>query len=194
MPTLDALFEQCRRWGASQVRFNIETKIDPTQPALSASPDAVVRELLAVLRRHDMLGRVSLQSFDWRSLRAMHSLAPPVPTVALTAQQRWLDNVADARWTDGLKLADFGGSVPRLVKAAGVAVWSPYFGDLNPELLREARALGLRVVPWTVNEPAQIERLLDWGVDGLISDYPDRVRDALARRALPLPPALPIAP
>jgi glycerophosphoryl diester phosphodiesterase len=64
----------------------------------------------------------------------------------------------------------------------------------NPELLREARALGLRVVAWTVNEPAQIERLLNWGVDGLISDYPDRVRDALARRALPLPPALLIAP
>jgi glycerophosphoryl diester phosphodiesterase len=194
MPTLAALFEQCARWGASRVRFNIETKIDPTQQALSASPDAFVRELLAVLRRHDMLGRVSLQSFDWRSLRAMQSLAPQVPTVALTAQQRWLDNVADARWTAGLKIADFDGSVPRLVKAAGATVWSPYFGDLNPALLREARSLGLRVVAWTVNDPAQIELLLDWGVDGLISDYPDRVRDALARRALPLPPALPIAP
>jgi len=80
--------------------------------------------------------------------------------------------------------------VPRLVQAIGAATWSPFHGDLTPETLAEAQALKLRVVPWTVNDPADIERLLDWGVDGLISDHPERVRAALARRGLPLPAAV----
>ena len=67
-------------------------------------------------------------------------------------------------------------------------VWSPFHGDLSPPLLAEAQALGLKVVPWTVNEPALMDRLIAWGVDGLITDYPDRLRAAMARHGLPLPP------
>jgi glycerophosphoryl diester phosphodiesterase len=96
------------------------------------------------------------------------------------------DNLADARWTAGRALAAHG-SVPKLVQTAQAQVWSPFHGNLTRELLAEARALGMAVIPWTVNEPADIERLLDWGVDGLISDHPERVRDAMARRGLPLP-------
>ena len=53
--------------------------------------------------------------------------------------------------------------------------------------MREARALGLAVLPWTVNEPADMEMLIDAGVDGLITDYPDRLRRVLAARGKPLP-------
>ncbi len=187
LPTLDALFTQVKAWGANAVRFNIETKIDPTQPQLTATPEAFVEALLALVERHGMRQRVSVQSFDWRTLKLVQARTNDIPTVALTAQQRWLDNVADARWTAGLQLADFGGSVPRLVKASGAQVWSPYFGDLNEALLAEAHALGLRVLPWTVNDSAQIERLLQWPLDGIISDYPDRVRQAMSRRGMTLP-------
>jgi glycerophosphoryl diester phosphodiesterase len=193
MPTLDALFDKVRAWGATTVRFNIETKIDPRQPGQSAGPEAFVDALLAVLRRQRVEARVSVQSFDWRTLRLLQQRAPQIPTVALTAQQSWLDNIGDPQWTAGARLAEHGGSVPRLVKAAGAAVWSPHFADLSPAALQEAHALGLKVLPWTVNDPAQIERLLDWGVDGLISDYPDRVRAAMARRAMALPPRVDVA-
>jgi glycerophosphoryl diester phosphodiesterase len=194
IPTLDTLFEQTRRWGADAVRFNIEPKTDPRHVGLSAEPEAFVRAPLATLRHHGMEARVSVQSFDWRVLRALQALAPQIPTVALTARQSWLDNVGDARWTAGLRLDEHGGSVPRLVRALGATSWSPHFADLTPAALREAHALGLKVVVWTVNDPVQIERLLDWGVDGLISDYPDRVREVMAGRGMPLPPGLPIPP
>jgi glycerophosphoryl diester phosphodiesterase len=193
IPTLDALFEQARRWGAGAVRFNIEPKTDPRDPGSTAEPEAFARALLAALRRYRMEERVSVQSFDWRTLRLLQQRAPQIPTVALTAQQSWLDNIGDPQWTAGARLAEHGGSVPRLVKAAGAAVWSPHFADLSPAALQEAHALGLKVLPWTVNDPAQIERLLDWGVDGLISDYPDRVRAAMARRAMALPPRVDVA-
>lgn len=191
IPSLAQLFELVQRRGATEVRFNIETKLNPLRPELTPEPDAFARAVLDVARRHGVLGRITLQSFDWRTLAAAQRLAPEVPTVYLTSQQSWGNNVADPRWTAGLRLTDHAGSVPRLVKAAGGAVWSPFHGDLGAAALNEAHALGLRVVVWTVNEPADIERLLDMGVDGIISDRPDRVRSAFAARGWALPRAYP---
>lgn len=191
VPQLAELFGLVRARRADSVRFNIELKRSPLAPELSLDPDAFAALALKVIGEHGMAERVTIQSFDWSTLRATQRLALQMHTVALTARQPWLNNVDDARWTAGLQLAEHGGSVPRLVKAIGAATWSPYHGDLSEATLAEAHALGLRVVPWTVNEPAVIDRLLAWGVDGLISDYPDRLRAALARRGLPLPTAWP---
>lgn len=188
VPTLAAVLDEVGKRSASGVRLNIETKLTPGTPELTPAAEPYVKALLDVVRRHGMASRVTIQSFDWRTLAVVQRLAPDIPTVALTARQRFLDNITDGRWTDGHTLAANGGSLPRMVKASGAAVWSPYHGDLSEALLAEAHALGLKVVPWTVNGPALIERLLDWRVDGLISDYPDRVRAALERRGMPLPP------
>jgi glycerophosphoryl diester phosphodiesterase len=76
--------------------------------------------------------------------------------------------------------------VPALVAAAGCAAWSPNFQALTRERLADAKARGLRVVPWTVNSPADMARLVDWGVDGLITDYPDRARKVLADKGVAL--------
>ena len=81
-------------------------------------------------------------------------------------------------------IVTYGGSLPRTVQAAGCAAWSPFWRNLTAELVTEARALGLAVIPWTVNEPSDIERMLDLGVDGLITDYPDRARAVLDRRGV----------
>jgi glycerophosphoryl diester phosphodiesterase len=185
IPTLAELFELVHRRGADTVRFNIETKISPLRPELAPDPDAFARALLDVARRHGMLPRIAVQSFDWRTLAAVQSLAPGVPTVYLSSRQG-LGGVADepGRGADAL-------SLPRRVKAAGGAIWSPFHRDLDAAALREAHALGLQVIPWTVNERADIERQLDLGVDGIISDRPDRVRDALAARGRRLPRAWP---
>lgn len=188
VPTLDAVFDLVRSRGATAVRLNIETKLTPATPDLSPEPEAFAAALLQVVDRHRLRDRVSVQSFDWRTLRAVQRLAPGLPTVALSARRDFLDNVSDGRWTAGLTLDAHEGSLPRMVKALGATTWSPFHADLTEALLAEAKALGLKVVPWTVNEPAQIDRLVGWGVDGLISDYPDRVRAVLGRRGLPLPP------
>jgi glycerophosphoryl diester phosphodiesterase len=191
MPTLDDLFELVAARGAHSVRFNIETKLTPTEPDLTPPPEAFAALIVQTLRRHGMAKRATVQSFDWRTLLAVQQLAPEVVTAALTVRQRWLDNLGDGRWTAGLRLADHGQSVPRLVKAAGARVWSPFHGELSAELVAEAQALGLQVVPWTVNEPGRMHQLLDWRVDGLITDHPDRARRVMAERGLPLPPAWP---
>jgi glycerophosphoryl diester phosphodiesterase len=186
IPTLDRLFAMVSSTSARALRFNIETKLSPLAPERSAAPEAMAEAVLRTAERHRMLDRVTLQSFDWRTLSIMRRLAPEVPTIHLTVRQPWLNNI-DPRWNAGLNLADHG-SVPRLVKAAGGRGWSPYFGDLDAADLAEARSLGLKVIVWTVNTPADIERMLDMGVDGLITDYPDLARRMILERGLTIGP------
>ncbi|MBX3650233.1 MAG: glycerophosphodiester phosphodiesterase [Burkholderiales bacterium] len=198
IPRLSEVFDLARRAGNSSVRFNIETKISPEQPRLTASPAVFARTLIGLIRSEKLESRVTIQSFDWRTLQLVQREAPGIATVYLSAQQPWLDNIrahdVSSPWTAGFHVGNYGGSVARMVKAAGGAVWSPHFGDLIREQLREAHQLGLKVVVWTVNDDADIARMIDWGVDGIISDYPDRLRRLAAERGLALPPATPLTP
>ena len=72
--------------------------------------------------------------------------------------------------------------MPKAVKAANGKIWAPNQTYLTPALLAEARALGIIVIPWTVNETAMMNKLLDMGVDGIISDRPDLVQIELKKR------------
>lgn len=195
LPTLAELFALVRRSGNETVRFDIETKVSPLAPEDTLAPEPFARALIAAIRDAGMASRSSIQSFDWRTLQLVQREAPEISTVYLSAQQHWLDNIGaraatDSPWTAGLRYRDHG-SVPKLVQAAGGRIWAAYFGDLDAGLVKQAQALGLQVLAWTVNDPAQIARLMDLGVDGLISDRPDRVRAEMARRGLVLPPATP---
>lgn len=188
IPRLRDLFDLVKKGGHDQVRFAIETKIDPRLPGATRPPEEYARMLLDEIRGAGMLSRVQILSFDWRSLQVVQKLAPEVPTVYLSAQQRWLDNIqADAPgaspWTAGLAYREHG-SVPRMIKAAGGRIWSVYFGDLDAAKLQEARSLGIRVLAWTVNDPVQMERMLDLGVDGLITDRPDLAQRVLKARGI----------
>lgn len=187
VPQLAAVFEMVHAAGAGTVRFNIETKINPLQPGDTASPEALTTALLAVVRDADMARRVTIQSFDWRTLKLVQQLAPGIPTACLSSQSAGGNTLQDGTWTAGLLLPAYG-SVPKLVKAAGCTTWSPNTASLNKPLTEEAQALGLQVLPWTVNSEADMARLLDWGVDGIITDYPDRLRAVMQQRGLPLPP------
>jgi len=188
IPTLASLFERMQALGATGIRFNIETKVDPTRPAFTASPEQMVRALLAEIDRAGVAQRVTIQSFDWRTLALVAKQAPQMPRAYLTAA----GTLKDSRWTAGLRLEDFG-TVPRLVKAAAGSgsapvIWSPAYNEVTPALVREAHGLGLQVLPWTVNQRADMVRLLDWGVDGIITDDPAILRDLLAERGNVLPP------
>jgi glycerophosphoryl diester phosphodiesterase len=198
MPTLAQVFGLARRAGNAEVRFNIEIKTSPEKPGDTLAPEAFAKALLAAIEREGMSSRVIIQSFDWRALKAVQALAPKIPTSYLSAQQRFQDNIAAGKaegsaWTAGIQLRDHG-SIPKMVKAAGGAIWSPYHPELSAALVKEAHALGLKVIPWTANKTEDMARLIDWGVDGLITDRPDFLRDVMAEKKLPLPNPTPVAP
>lgn len=196
IPKLADVFSLVRKSGNNEVRFNIETKISPLAPAETVAPEVFARLLLAAIRAAGMADRTSIQSFDWRTLAAVQAKAPAIPTVYLTTVSGFMDNIQADRsaspWTAGHHVSRHGGSIPRMVKIAGGAVWSPYYGDLVPAAVHEARVLGLKIVPWTVNEPGDMRRLIEWGVDGIISDRPDILRRVGAEMDVVLPPATPV--
>jgi len=185
-PTLAAVFALVKEVGADSVRFDIETKVFPNRPDDTLAPEPFVRALLAAIRQAGMTRRVMIQSFDWRTLRLVHELEPTMETVYLTTRGRGFDNLDGGAWTDGRLLRDFA-SVGHMVKAAGGTTWAPNYNNLTLDALKSAQQLGLKVIPWTANDPGDIDRLIGWGVDGIISDYPNRVREAMAKRAMPLP-------
>jgi glycerophosphoryl diester phosphodiesterase len=185
-PTLDALLALAKE-APYPVRLNIETKLMPDRPEDAPDPEAFASRVIERVQAAGMLDRVTLQSFDWRTLVAARRLAPTLRTACLTIETNNSNNVTgrDDRasdWTAGYDLRKFDGSVPRLVKAAGCAIWSPFFRNATDARIAEAHALGLTVLPWTVNDVADMRRLIAAGVDGLISDYPDRLRDVVERR------------
>jgi len=176
IPRLADVFALVKKSGNTEVRFNIETKISPSAPEDTLAPEPFARALIAEIRAAGMQARSSVQSFDWRTLHVVEREAPDIRTVYLTGRRRGQ------------------ASQPAAVHAAGGRIWSPSYETLDSQSLVEARKLGLEVIPWTVDEPAYIGRFLDLGVDGLITDYPERVRAALQRRGLPLPSSTPVEP
>jgi glycerophosphoryl diester phosphodiesterase len=170
-------------------RLNIETKIDPTRPDNTVDPVTFVRLVVEQVRAAKAIDRTMIQSFDWRTLREVRKTAPEIATACLTIETANSDTVrrqdaVASPWLGGLDLKAHGGSVPRLAQAAGCAVWSPFWRNLTPETLAESHKLGLKVIPWTVNEPADMARLIERKVDGLITDYPEQALALLAEKGL----------
>jgi glycerophosphoryl diester phosphodiesterase len=190
IPTLAEVFALAR---ATAVRFNIETKITPTSGDETADPQTFVQAIVDAAREAGVLDRVTIQSFDWRTLKVASTIAPQVPRVCLTAELKDFDTVQKGNpdgspWTAGLNGSRFGGSTPALVKAAGCSAWSPHFSNVTEANLAEAKAAGLKVIPWTVNDLGVADRLIGWGADGLITDYPDRVRKLLTEKGVVVRP------
>jgi len=142
-----------------KTRFNIETKISPDAPEETVGPEEFARLLIQEIRKAK--AKATIQSFDFRTLKIVEREAPEIETAYLT-------NGAH--------------SDPEKVHAAGAKVWSPNFQDLTQAKLEAARALKMKVVVWTVNERADILSMLDMRVDGIITDYPDRVLAESKRR------------
>jgi glycerophosphoryl diester phosphodiesterase len=191
VPTLGEVFELVNKSGNQSVGFNIEIKINPDKPQLTLPPDEFVAAVIKVIRRYKMEQRVSLQSFDWRALREVQTLAPDIATSYLTADQSWLSNLQTGRpgpspWLDGLDIDNFEGSAARAIKAAGGDIWSSYHQEVDADSIQLAHQLGLKVNVWTVNETSRMRELIAMGVDGIITDYPDRLRQVAEELGLPL--------
>ena len=177
IPTLEAAL------GLRGIDVLIELKTFPDHPDWTAAPEAMAEAVLAAAERASATARIMVESFDWRGPRHLGRIRPGLARAWLT---RAATVAAADLWWGGPRPGDFGGSVPRAVAAEMAAddppgVWAPEHVDLTPELIAEAHDLGLRVVAWTVNAPADMARLIGWGIDGIVTDRPDLGRRALAQ-------------
>ena len=184
VPRLADLFDLVRKSGNTQIGFDCETKLSPLDPAATLPPEAFARRVIAEIRQGGMQTRTMIQSFDWRTLQVVQKEAPEIRTMYLTSP-RTLARAADGSpspWLAGFDPDRHGGTLPKAVHAAGGRIWAPNQTFLTPALRAEARSLGVIVIPWTVNEAAMMNKLLDMNVDGIISDRPDLVQAELRKR------------
>ncbi|SDF82434.1 glycerophosphodiester phosphodiesterase [Sporomusa acidovorans] len=197
MPTLEEVFELVNDYGNDKVLFNIETKSypDPAFPEAKNSPDpaAFVAKFYEIVKKYHMEERVMLQSFDWRTLQEMKKLDPNITRVALTCEQptwgrdsvcRQVGEPGASPWMAGLDIDVYKGDYIKAAKAIGADVVSPYWEELSNEMVSEAHELGMKVVPWTVNNPDKMNMLIDMGVDGIITDKPWVLRELLIKRGI----------
>lgn len=176
--------------------LTIEIKSTPDDTSLCVPPSLAARRLVDLLEQLAVpVERDLITSFDWRVLACVQELEPELRTSYLTVQQPGDDTIGTTRdgaseWTGDLVSRDYDGRVAAMVNDAGGNGWSPYYKDINAELVEDAHAQGLMVSVWTVNEPDDIDRMIACGVDVIITDYPQRVRDRLHAQGLELPPPL----
>ena len=204
MPLLRDVVREMNKAAPGLMGYQIEMKTDPSRPEISADPAAFARALYAVLKSEKIVDRAEIQAFDFRCLQELRKLDPKVKTAYLTSRENeaggpddffQADPAKAGLWTAGALVKDHGGSIPRLVKDLGGYAWEPEDAQLTEAALAEARALGLKVVVWswpeklgTAFEGALTARMIDWGVDGIITDDPGRLASMLAARGLRVPP------
>lgn len=196
IPRLSSAVAVAERLSNGTIGYALEMKRAPADPALQFDAETAAKSLADLLTQLGIEGRTTVQSFDWSFLAAFQQLLPAVPTVYLTSEQPGFDTVqrgGASPWLAGRRPEQTEGSLPRLVQAAGGRTWAPDYRDLRPVDLEEAHKLGLKVVVWTVDDPAAMASLAELGVDGIVTDYPDRLREVLAQRKVALPPQYPAA-
>ncbi|MFH9332192.1 glycerophosphodiester phosphodiesterase family protein [Streptomyces althioticus] len=207
MVELKDVLNLVKSYKAKGVKLNIETKVEAGAPEQTAPRDLFVRRVFEEIHRSGIEKQVTIQSFDWGALKEMHKLAPSYPLVALTNYDFLeVGKPGASPWLGGIDADDYDGD---FVKAAasirGVTALSPNYGfpqngtvadpDFrfypDKKMISDAHRRGLKVIPWTCDDPATIRALMDMGIDGIITDYPNRVRDIMKERGTHLPKAYP---
>lgn len=170
--TLDEFFE---RYAGDHPNlwWTVEVKVDVTDPAEFASRRELTEQVVAAIARADVGDRAFIHSFDWAVLEIARELDPALILSALAVPG--VTYAEDSPWVGSIRYADHGDDLAGASAALGASVLSPYFTWCTPDTVARAHALGLGVLPWTVNELADLEAVRTSGVDGLVTDYPNRV-------------------
>ncbi|ASG67891.1 glycerophosphoryl diester phosphodiesterase [Francisella halioticida] len=208
MPTLQQVITYVKSNVGSRVRLQIEIKTNPYNPKVSSSAQEMAEALNKVLVKNHISSSVEVQSFEWQALVDLQKLNPKVQTAYLTDHTTDPMNTQQAKamtnyqkWTAPLNPKDFNYDYPLMVKKLGGTFWEPYEKDLTKANLDEAHKLGIKVVTWGWTEKEGtdfnynvVSKLIDWRVDGIITDRPDILRGLETAKGLDLPPAYPNIP
>ena len=203
MPTLREVIPYVNSKTSRKVGFQIEFKTDPEHNDWTYTPAEFAAALYKILKEEDIITMSEIQSFDWRCLYELQKLDTRAKAAYLTEWDNepgcplsFFDpNPAIAGlWTGGVLVKDHKNSIPQMVKDMGGTCWEPEDVELTKARLDEAHALGLKVVVWTwpehsktVFNPDLVSKLIDWGVDGIITDDPGMLISMLAARNYSLP-------
>ena len=184
IPTLSEVIRLQKKQCGPETQFWIEIKTTPEKPEMTPPPQTVSKTVIRILRQEKVSHRARILSFDWRNLVHIQKIAPDIPTVYLSLEGVRLNNIKTGRpgaspWMAGLDIDDFSGSLPRAIQAAGGRYWAPYYKHVTSGNIQKAHQLGIQVFVWTPDSRTTMKRLIEMGVDGIITNRPDILREVI---------------
>jgi len=155
--------------------INLEIKSTPIEEGLTPSPEEMVKIVIDEVGRSNLSDKIIYSSFDWRVLREIKERDPKIPRAHLTSGAK--GKIYDkSPWLDFTPLHSEV-ELPKLIKALGGSAWHPNYKDVNKEIIEISRNEGLPVNVWTVNKEQDMLRMIDYGVDGIMTDYPLKLKE-----------------
>jgi glycerophosphoryl diester phosphodiesterase len=186
IPTLREVISLLKQQCPGSTELWVEIKTTPEAPDLTPAPEVVSEKVVKILREENISYRARILSFDWRSLVYVQKIAPDIPTVYVSLEGARLNNIKSGQrgaspWMAGVDIDDFAGSIPRAIQAAGGRYWAPYYKQVTFDDIQKAHQFGIQVYVWTPDSPSEMERLIEVGVDGIITNRPDILRSIMRK-------------
>ena len=186
IPKLNDLFELASKENNKDVFLNLEIKSTPIRPELTPSPSETVALILKDIDKYKLEDRIIISSFDWRILFELKKQNPKILRGFLTLQQDLSTKkktiFEDSPWLGKKFPLEDLFLLPKIIKLLEGHVWSAFYRDVTKQNIDLAHELGLAVNVWTVNRESDIVRMIEYGVDGIITDYPKKTQDICLSR------------
>jgi glycerophosphoryl diester phosphodiesterase len=186
IPKLSELLELSSKNELQNLLINLEIKSTPDEKNLTPDPKDLVQIVLNEINNSNLKDKIIISSFDWRILREVKKQSPEIPRAYLTFQQEKGMKIkktiySKSPWIDHIPLTIVY-DLPKIIKELGGSAWHPYYKDINKKAVKDAHDNNLPVNVWTVNDEDDMLKMIEYGVDGIMTDYPLRLKNLCERR------------
>jgi glycerophosphoryl diester phosphodiesterase len=186
IPKLSELLELSSKNVLQNLLINLEIKSTPDEKNLTPDPKDLVQIVLNEINNSNLKDKIIISSFDWRILREVKKQSTEIPRAYLTFQQEKGMKIkktiySKSPWIDHIPLTIVY-DLPKIIKELGGSAWHPYYKDINKKAVKDAHDNNLPVNVWTVNDEDDMLKMIEYGVDGIMTDYPLRLKNLCERR------------
>ena len=188
IPKLSELLELSSKNVLQNLLINLEIKSTPDEKNLTPDPKDLVQIVLNEINNSNLKDKIIISSFDWRVLREVKKQSPEIPRAYLTFQQEKGMKIkktiySKSPWIDHIPLTIVY-DLPKIIKELGGSAWHPYYKDINKKAVKDAHDNNLPVNVWTVNDEDDMLKMIEYGVDGIMTDYPLRLKNLCEKRSI----------
>jgi glycerophosphoryl diester phosphodiesterase len=181
IPKLDDLLNLTAKNQTENLIINLEIKSTPAQENFTPLPQEMVKLVLDVVNNSALKDKIIYSSFDWRVLREVRDQNPHAPRAYLTELHQSGSKISgtiydQSPWMDFIPLKN-AVELPRLIASLGGRAWHPYYRDISKKMIDISHEENLAVNVWTVNDEDDMLKMIEYGVDGIITDYPLRLKN-----------------
>ena len=181
IPKLSELLELSSKNKSENLLINLEIKSTPDEENLTPTPEEMVKLVMKEVNKSNLQNKIIISSFDWRTLTEIKNLYPEISRAYLSFQQQTgikIKNTIYNRspWMSYLPFFEKY-ELPKIIKSQGGKALHPYHKDITKKLVDISHQEDLPVNIWTVNEENDMLKMIEYGVDGIMTDYPLRLKE-----------------